>query len=216
VPANPSLPAFFGGSVSIDGDTAVVGAYEQQSGDPGSAYVFIRNGTSWAEQARLTVSTQPQNPFGFSFGISVATEGDTALIGATGDGIDISGGGAAFAFTRSGSVWTEQQRLVLAVPGNNQQFGFRVVLDEDDALISDAGGTNSAFFFARDASGVWSEGATVAPPIPPANLISFGYSTALSGGTVAVGAFRDLGLGSVYVFWAGPSNAPPEIAVNSP
>ena len=198
VPSNPSLPAFFGGSVSIDGDTAVVGAFEQQSGDPGSAYVFTRSGTSWAEQARLTVSTQPQNPFGFSFGIGVAIEGDTALIGATGDGRDISGGGAAFVFTRSGSVWTEQQRLVLAVPGNNQQFGFRVALDGDDALISDGGGTNSAFFFARDALGVWSEGATVAAA-PPPPFINFRFSTALSDGTAAIGAFRDL-LGSVYVF----------------
>ncbi|MHC4976703.1 MAG: FG-GAP repeat protein, partial [Planctomycetota bacterium] len=64
----------FGVSVSLDGDTAIVGAT-----GAGSAYVFTRSGTTWSEQAKLT-SSAPQ-PFG-AFGNSVSLDGDTAIVGA--------------------------------------------------------------------------------------------------------------------------------------
>ena len=75
---------YFGYSVALSGDTALVGAYWDDVGanyDQGSAYVFTRSGTTWTQQAKLTAS---DGAAGDHFGHSVALSGDTALVGATG------------------------------------------------------------------------------------------------------------------------------------
>jgi uncharacterized repeat protein (TIGR01451 family) len=83
----------FGYSVALDGDTALVGAYSDNTPagtDAGSAYVFVRSGTTWSEQAHLFASDAASTDV---FGVSVALDGDTALIGALWD--DTSAGGNA-------------------------------------------------------------------------------------------------------------------------
>ncbi len=91
--------------MAVDGDTAVIGAnLDDDFGlSSGSAYVFVRSGTTWSEQAKLTASD--------FFGFSVAVDGDTAVIGADGD--DDAGGfsGSAYVFVRSGTTWSEQAKL---------------------------------------------------------------------------------------------------------
>src|SRR5262245_40901162 len=72
----------FGNSVSIDGDTAVVGAPNDDTdagADAGSAYVFVRSGSSWVQQAKLTGSLSPA---GGAFGAAVGISGDTIVVGA--------------------------------------------------------------------------------------------------------------------------------------
>ena len=83
----------FGFSVSVSGDTAVVGAswnkvYEGQ--DSNSAYVFVRSGTAWIEQAKLTASDGAADD---RFGISVSVSGDTGVGGADFDDDDGSASG---------------------------------------------------------------------------------------------------------------------------
>ena len=72
---------YFGSSVSIDGDTMVVGAYEKDSGK-GAVYVFTRNTagdltSGWTELAKLTASDGSAND---NFGHSVSIDGDTVVV----------------------------------------------------------------------------------------------------------------------------------------
>src|SRR5215813_12428112 len=94
----------FGASVSIDGDTAVIGAPNDDTDagiDAGSAYVFVRSGTSWSLQAKLTGSlAQAGDIFGSAVGIS----GDTVVVGAPSA---VSGSGIAYVFVRSGTSWSQ-------------------------------------------------------------------------------------------------------------
>ena len=88
----------FGGP-SISGDTALIGAPEDddQGEDSGSAYVFVRDGTSWSQQAKLTAGDGAEyDQFG-----SVSISGDTALVGAPGDE-------SAYVFVRGGTSWSQQ------------------------------------------------------------------------------------------------------------
>ncbi len=101
----------FGVSVSVFGDTAVVGAdFDDTPGgvDAGSAYVFVRAGTSWTEQQHLRASDGGAND---RFGWSVSVSGDTIVVGMPfADRQGVQGAGSAHVFVRSGTAWTEQQR----------------------------------------------------------------------------------------------------------
>src|SRR5207237_5892128 len=86
---------YFGYSVAISDATAVVGAYNKNSAT-GAAFVFVRSGTTWTQQAVLTAS---DGSAGDQFGLAVGIAGSTALIGA---GNKNSSTGAAYVFVRSG------------------------------------------------------------------------------------------------------------------
>ena len=87
----------FGESVTVSGDTAVVGAPgdDDAGTNSGSAYVFTRGGSTWTQQAKLTASDAA---FGDSFGASVTVSGDTAVVGARGDDDAGSASGSAYVF----------------------------------------------------------------------------------------------------------------------
>lgn len=90
--------------VAISGDIAVVGAtLDPHAGSfSGSAYVFVRSGTTWTEEAKLTASD------GANIGWSVAVSGDTAVIGNS----STSGGPKAiYVFVRSGTTWAQEAKL---------------------------------------------------------------------------------------------------------
>jgi hypothetical protein len=87
----------FGWSVSISGDYAVVGAYgdDDKGSASGSAYVFVRSGTTWTEQQKLTASDGASTDF---FGHSVSISGDTAIVGADGNDDKGINSGSAYVF----------------------------------------------------------------------------------------------------------------------
>ena len=157
----------FGWSVALSGDTAVIGAYQEDSNakgvggngsdnsasSSGAAYVFTRSGTTWMQQAYLKAS----NSGAFDkFGSSVAVSGDTAVIGAWeessnantvgGDGANNGAidSGAAYVFTRSGTTWTQQAYLKASNSGANDQFGWSVALSGDTAVIGAPGESSNA------------------------------------------------------------------------
>jgi alpha-tubulin suppressor-like RCC1 family protein len=209
-PSDGAANEWFGQTVSIDGETMVVGA--QQDDDAGhlagSAYVFTRSGNTWTQQAKLTPSDATGND---RFGWSVSISGDTVVIGAVGSGYNTPSGqasGAAYVFVRSGSVWSQQAKLQAAnvVPG--ELFGNSASISGDTIVI----GTNdqnpfvidpgSAYVFRRSGS-VWSQQAKlVASDAVPGD--EFGAQVSVSGDTIVVGApFKDDGgndAGSAYVF----------------
>jgi len=190
----------FGSAVAIDGDTSIVGAFHWDTDalrlSSGAAYVFVRSGSRWVSQARLTASDPGRNAF---FGFSVAIEGDTALVGAHGAWTGGISAGAAYVFVRSGTSWTEQARLVASGPADaSADFGRSVSLSGDTALIgSDSG---SAYAFVRSGT-LWTEQAELQAS---GGAGGFGWSVSLSGDTAVVGAPMDddrgADSGSAYVF----------------
>ncbi len=106
----------FGASIALssDGSTVVVGAPREYREHTGAAFVFVRSGSTWSQQAELQDSeVNPYEEFGTS--VALSADGDTAAIGAEGDrGAEgyTGGKGAVWVFTRSGSSWSEQTKLV--------------------------------------------------------------------------------------------------------
>ncbi len=181
---------YFGSSVSIEGDTALVGASSDDhigGFDSGSAYVFVRSGTSWSQQAKLTASDAGEWDY---FGADVSVAGDTALVGET---ANFGGGiGSAYVFVRLGTVWAEQQKLTAFDEAANDSFGFSVSLQGSTALVGapfdDDGGaeSGSAYIFVRGGTG-WLESAklTASDAAPDAE---YGNSVSVSGDIALVGA----------------------------
>ncbi|MGI6496310.1 MAG: FG-GAP repeat protein [Kiritimatiellia bacterium] len=198
---------WFGTSVALSGDTALVGAYgDDDNGDnSGSAYVFIRSGGTWTRQAKLTADDGAAYDY---FGWSVALSGDTALVGAYLDDDNGAASGSAYVFTRSGTAWTQQAKLTGADGADDDRFGCSVALSGDTALVGvdgdDDKGTDSgsAYVFARSGS-TWTQQAKLTAS-DGADEDYFGCSVALDGDTALVGAFWDddngTDSGSAYVF----------------
>lgn len=185
---------YFGFSVSLSGDRALVGAHGDNN-DRGAAYVFARTGTTWTQEARLI---DPDGESFEQFGYSVALLGDLAIVGSPKDYSGGINGGSATIFVRSGSTWTRQVRLTAADAGGNDFFGRFVSLSGDRALIGT--GSGSAYVFVR-AGTVWAQEAKLtAPDGEP----SFGFDVSLSGDRALVAAREDddrgTNSGSVYVY----------------
>jgi hypothetical protein len=127
----PEGQASFGRSLSLSSDTLAVGTSESDGAlFSGAVYVFARSAGQWTQQAFLKASNSEASD---DFGGSVAISGDTLVVGATGEdsiatGINgnqndntARGAGAAYLFTRSGTVWTQQAYL----KASNTQLAFR-------------------------------------------------------------------------------------------
>lgn len=152
----------FGSSVSISGDYALIGAYRYDDNGErfGSAYIFIRDGTTWTEQQKLTASDGMK---GDNFGCSVSISGDYALVASSyaDDNGDLSG--SAYIFTRDGTTWTEQKLTASDVTAYDN-FGKSVCIYGDYAIIGapgDDGGSGSAYIFVREED-IWNEQAKLA------------------------------------------------------
>lgn len=209
----------FGWSVALDGDTAVIGADADDvfaNTDQGTAYVFVRSGTTWTQQAHLFANDGSGTDRDY-FGSAVAVQGDTALVGAyLDDFLSNVNQGSAYVFVRSGTTWTLQQHLIAADGAAVDEFGWSMALDGETAVIgawSDTIGTNvqqgSAYVFVRSGT-VWSQQAKLSAADGQAQDF-FGVSVAISGDTVIAGSdLHDVGAntdqGSAYVFVRSGSN----------
>ena len=114
----------FGNSVAVSGDRMVVGANaDDDSGDEsGSAYVFVRSGGVWSQDAKLTAS---DGTAGDDFGYSVAISGTTVVIGAPLSG---NATGSAYVFVRTDSGWVQQAKLTALDGDDEDQFGASVAV----------------------------------------------------------------------------------------
>ncbi|MCZ7599565.1 MAG: FG-GAP repeat protein [Gammaproteobacteria bacterium] len=217
----------FGYSVAVSGDTVVVGAgsetaplpastatrADNSAGGSGAAYVFVRDGTTWTQQAYLKASNTGAND---RFGHSVALSGDTVVVGASQEasaatGVDANqadnsagGSGAAYVFVRDGTTWTQQAYLKASNTGAGDQFGFSVAVSGDNVVVganvedSAATGVNgnqadnsasfagAAYVFVRDGT-TWTQQAYLKASNTGAGD-QFGFSVAVSGHTVVVAA----------------------------
>ncbi|PYK10775.1 MAG: hypothetical protein DME65_08860 [Verrucomicrobia bacterium] len=197
----------FGGSVAIEGDTALIGGWGA-AGQRGAVWVFTRSGATWTQQARLDASDGATNDF---LGQSVALSGDTAIAGAW--GADIGGNidqGAAYIFTRSGTTWSQQAKLTAPDGMPNDSFGQTVSLDGDTALagapfakVGDNFLQGAAYVFTRSGA-TWSlQTKLTANDGQP--LDRLGFAVALDGNTALCSALGasfngEANRGAAYVF----------------
>jgi hypothetical protein len=220
----------FGISVAVSGDTVVVGAVGENSnaigvnGDqsdnsaPGSgaAYVFVRSGTTWTQQAYLKPSNTGQSDY---FGASVALRGDTVVVGAWGESSNATGvngdqtdnnaadSGAAYVFVRCGTSWTQQAYLKASNTGANDMFGSSVALWGDIVVVGAYGHNGyrgAAYVFARSGTN-WTQQAWFRDP-NAMEFDLFGVSVAVWGDTAVIGDLLQSRRGAAYVFVRSGTN----------
>jgi hypothetical protein len=225
--SNPGAGDQFGCSVAVWGDTLVVGAYQEDSSsigvngnqnnegavNSGAAYVFVRSGTTWSQQAYLKASNTEGNDY---FGWSVAVSSNTVVIGAWAESSSATGvngnqsdngaffAGAAYVFVRSGTTWTQQAYLKASNTRGGATFGVSVAVAGDTAVVgaiyesSNATGVNdnqyaysatdsgAAYVFTRNGT-TWTQEAYLKASNTGAGD-HFGAAVAVAGETVVVGA----------------------------
>jgi hypothetical protein len=206
----------FGYSVAISGDILAVGAPFESSnatginGDQsdttasnaGAVFTFVRSGSTWSQEAYIKAFNTNKDD---NFGWSVALSGDALAVGApledsigrginTGEEADntATNSGAVYVFTRDSSGWSQQAYIKASNSLAGDKFGWTVAL-EGEVLAVGANSSNSSSSYDGAAyafigsGGSWTEEeylkAFNADPYD-----GFGYSVALDGGTLAVGA----------------------------
>ncbi|MDX2040011.1 MAG: putative Ig domain-containing protein [Acidobacteriota bacterium] len=196
----------FGNAVALSGNTAVIGAPNDDAAvaDQGSVYVFVRNGVSWTLQGRLTAQDGARNDY---FGSAVALDGDTLAVGAYRDDNGANEDqGAVYVFTRSGTVWTQQPKLTANDGAKFDGFGNALALAGDTLVIGAPGDTigqnayqGSAYVFTRDGAN-WTQWQKIV--VNGSGVASnFGGALALDGDTLLVGASgQNASQGAAYVF----------------
>jgi hypothetical protein len=161
--SNPDAQDAFGHSLALSGDgsTLAVGAYREASNatviggdesnnsapDSGAVYVFLRSGTAWNQQAYVKASnTQADDQFGWALALS--SDGNTLVVGAryedsnaTGVGGDQTNNtptnsGAAYAFVRSGTIWTQRSYVKASNTGSGDQFAWSLALSADGNTLA--------------------------------------------------------------------------------
>ena len=214
-----SDPGFFGWSVAIDGNVAVIGAIDNRDLTgvrAGAAYVFRRNGGVWTEEQKLTPSDAGVDQ---DFGWSVSVSGDVVLIGAPrNDHSSLINPGAAyvFRFDSVSGVWTEEQKLTASDAAQSDEFGFSVGVDGSFVMVGshfndeNAPGSGSVYVFGYDSTlppgSQWTEQQEL---VSDGGGDELGSALALIGDLAVVGARLDSGLvaftGSAYVFRRDPT-----------
>ena len=194
---------FFGRSVAISGDIAVVGApnhgHLTDGVSTGKAYVYERDSSgSWSRTGVLAPSDGGDRDF---FGGSVAVSGSTVVVGAQNEGETYFGAVYVYGKNSSG-VWSQDQKLVAGDRDRYDNFG-RSVAISGDTLVVGANeivyGAGSAYVFRKSASS-WTQAAKLTAS-DGAHRDYFGQSVAISGDTLLVGASRNSdGVGAVYVY----------------
>jgi hypothetical protein len=198
---------YFGDAVALDGDTAIIGAPDDDLGAgglQGSAYVFTRSSTGWALQQKLVAGDGAAKDW---FGDQVAVSGDTAVVTAMFDTVGTRREqGSAYVFVRVGTTWYQQQQLVASDGQARDMFGCSVALSGDTTLVGTRADQSAAYVFKRTGS-TWSEQAKLVSPDGSAGA-DFASTLAVADDTAFVGAPHDsiddnLWQGSVYVFGRG-------------
>jgi len=198
---------------ALDGNTAIVTSLldDDNGVDSGSAYVFVRAGTTWTQQAKLLPL---DGGAGDHFGFYCALDGDTAVIGANWDSDNGNMSGSAYVFTRIGTTWTQQAKLLASDGQAGDRFGGSIAVTGDTALIGayydDDNGVDSGSMYVFTRTGTtWTEQQKFHPSDAGAGD-TFGGVVSLSGDSVLIGAGGDNDMGSnagaAYVFVRNGAN----------
>ncbi len=228
LPFDGSSTDFFGGWVSISGANAVIGAErnDENGTNAGAAYIFSNDGAGWAQQSKL----YPLDGEAYdAFGISVAIDGHTVIVGASEDDDNGNSSGSAYIFKFDGALWGQNAKLVPDDSNASDFFGEAVAISGNKVIVgsywNDQGAINAgaAYVFADDGTQWTQEAKFVADDAMPSD--QFGFSVAISNDVAIVGAnkadslFLDSGAAYVYTFdgslWSQQSKQSPEDALEA-
>lgn len=200
--------AEFGHSVSISGDTAIVGAHlDTHAGGEkaGSAYIFVLEKRDWIQQAKLIAD---DTEAGDNFGKSVAIHKNTVIVGAHLDDDGGSKSGSAYVFAHDGNTWTQQAKLTASDAAARDEFGISVSISGSTAIVGspfddDAGSKSGSAYIFGSNGGVWTERAKLTASDAAAGD-GFGNAVAIEANRVIIGARlhdgRKPDSGAVYAF----------------
>ena len=213
--------AYFGSDVDISGTQVIVGAYGDDNGqtNQGAAYIYDLVSGNWVFQSQLTAA---DGDSGDEFGWSVAIDNNYAIVGAKFDEHDQLGGnivqnaGSAYIYENNSS-WTQIEKIVSQVRSPQDLFGFDVDIEAETIIVGEPGDSdpmvsssnagpdigsvsifnlNPNWVFTTSIQSVWAY-----------SQARFGYSIALEGNLIAVGAWTDSKLPSGGNNWFGAVNA---------
>jgi hypothetical protein len=191
-------------SLSADGNTAIVGGSDDNGG-AGAAWVWTRSGGVWTQQGPKLVGTGAVGKAGQAYSVSLSADGNTAIIGGDADNGDA---GAAWVWTRSGGVWTQQGSKLVgigAVGSAGQGVYVSLSADGNGAIVGgydDNGGAGAAWFWTRS-GGVWTQQGAKLVGTGAVGGANQGIAVSLSadGNTAMVGGFSDnYDAGATWVF----------------
>jgi len=205
---------WFGFSVAIDGDYAIVGVHREEedvAGNnnlewAGSAYIFEKASGVWAQTQKIVAADRAEDD---EFGYAVSISGNYALIGARAEEEDannmnnLSSSGSAYVFERAtNGNWSQARKLVPADRALGDVFGYAVSISGNKAIIGaykedeDASGNNylidagSAYVFEKDTNDNWIESQKLVAS-DREGQDNFATAVAISGDNAIVGAKQE-------------------------
>jgi hypothetical protein len=187
-PPDPEVGDFFGQTVAIEGNTAVVSAVKDVVGGvrTGSVFVYVRSGTTWVLQQAITPPSGADLDY---FGFGLALRGDDLFIGAPGDDVLATNSGAVHIYKRVGNTWTWQSVLRTTAASSPEEDAFGVVIDvEGDTLAVGACRENTvgAVRTYEEVGGTWTFNQVVTRP-GGGSISQFGATLGVSGDSLIVG-----------------------------
>jgi len=191
-------------ALSSDGNTAIIGGWADNN-YLGAAWVFTRSGGVWSQQGNKLVGTGAVGTAQQGVSVALSSDGNTAIIGGIGDN---GSAGAAWVFTRSGGVWSQDGNKLVgsgAILNAFQGGSVSLSADGNTAIVGGEADNNyagAAWVFTRS-GGVWSQLGSKLVGTGAAGSAEQGSSVALSadGSTAIVGGFVDNdGAGAAWVF----------------
>lgn len=187
---------FLGRSVGIHDEDIIAGApgHSALGATSGAAYIWSHDGSDFVEAAKLLAS---DGAAGDSFGRAVAMGHHTAIVGAPGVDVGAADAGAAYVFVLTGSVWSQEAKLVPSSPLVSGYFGSAVSIEEDTVLIGSRG-ASAAYVFTRTGT-VWSEEAVLTASDATVGN-NYGISVSLIDDQALIGANRQDGMGAAYIY----------------
>ncbi len=208
VPDSPDSDDLFGKILKIDGDHALVTAYndDDMGTNAGAAYIYKRTDDNWALQDKLYAEDAAAFDI---FGVAADISGDRAIIGAFGDDDNGFFSGSAYVFVLQGGEWVQEAKLLPSDGATDDKFGRSVAISDDYAVVcgvlDDDNGeeSGSVYIFRRNGSS-WTQEAKITPEDGAPND-RFGRSISIAGNYVAISAAQKDehgldGSGSAYVF----------------
>jgi hypothetical protein len=211
--------SFFGSTVAISGNTIIVGAPDEESNghyDEGAAYIFVEPAGGWTDMTQTAELKRPYSDYRErpgKFGVSVAIDGDTAVVGWVGT----YAGGHVYVFVEPAGGWENTSDftgdLTPIESYDFDGFGCCVAIDGDTIIAAggvygrtgpEAAGTVDVFVKPTGGWTTMTQTATLTPSITYIKNSAFGYSLAIRNGTIVVGApyfnsFTLIGTAYIYV-----------------
>ncbi len=191
-------------SISADGNTAIVGGLNDNS-SAGAVWVFVRNGITWSQQGSKLVGSGAVGAAEQGYSVAISSDGFTAIAGGFADN---SFAGAAWVYSLSGGVWTQQGSKLVgtgAVGSADQGYAVALSSDGNTALVgghSDNGGAGAAWVYTRSA-GAWAQQGSKLTGTGATGSAKQGTSVSISadGSTAIIGGFNDNSfIGAAWVF----------------